>query len=96
MKTVENKTTTIPKGADEFAKYSDLLSSILNRPLQKLQTVKEMRRDIRLLDITEQHNLDIMQFEDEEFTYLKDLVINSEWHFKHRDILAFVDYIEFV
>jgi hypothetical protein len=93
MKTIENKVTVIAKSQDVMATYADLLTSILNKPLQKTVTIKEMRRDIKLIDKFEEAK-ETIEVTDEEFKYLVDLVETSEWALKHNDILEFAEYIE--
>jgi hypothetical protein len=93
MKTIENKTTTIPKGEGTTVSYADLFIALLNKPVQKMVSLKEMRRDIKLIDKLED-STDTIELSDEDFTYLKGIVETSEWAVKHVDILDFADYIE--
>ena len=93
MKTIENKSTTIFKAPDVTATYADLLISILNRPPQKGVTLKEMRRDLKLLDKLEDASNEII-FTDEEYKHLLELINSSEWAIKHKDILDFAEYFE--
>lgn len=99
MKTIENKLTKILKSEDVFVTYSDLFVAILNRPVQKVLNMKEMRRDIKLLGIFEdaaeaKPPTPTVEVSDEDYTYLAGLVENSEWAVKHIDIIGFADYIE--
>ena len=71
----------------------DLLISILNRPPQKGVTLKEMRRDLKLLDKLEDASNEII-FTDEEYKHLLELINSSEWAIKHKDILDFAEYFE--
>ena len=93
MKTIENNMTTILKTQDAVASYADLLTSLLNRPLQKTVTLKEMRRDLKLIDKLEDAD-EIIEVTDEEFKHLAQLVETSEWAIKHQDILDFSEYFE--
>jgi len=93
MKTIENKTTTIALNENTFAKYGDLLISILNRPLSKSIDLKSMRRDLRLFDIFDAKG-ESFELNDEDFKYVATLVDESEWVIKHKDIIAFADYID--
>jgi len=89
---IENKKTTLPKAEDAVVNYAELLSSLLNRPLSKTIDLKGMRRDLRLMDLLD--TTEDIELSKEDFDYLKDLVDNSEWTIKHKDIVAFADYID--
>lgn len=93
MKTIENKTTSIIKSEDVFITYADLLVVLINKPLQKTTTIKEMRRDMKLIDELEEVG-EIITFSDDNYTYLLGLVENSEWAIKHKDLIAFADDFE--
>lgn len=93
MKTILNTVTTIAKTENVLATYGDLLTSILNRPISKTLDLKAMRRDFRLLDLFEVGG-ESFQLSTEDFGYIASLVENSEWVFKHKDILGFADYID--
>jgi hypothetical protein len=93
MKTIQNKTTTILKSEDVMATYADLFVILLNKPLQKMVTISDMRRDLKLLDLLEAAG-ETIEVSDEDFKHLVELVKTSEWALKHLDILEFVDYIE--
>jgi hypothetical protein len=95
MITLENRVTTIPKNEKDFASYADMLSAVLNKPLSKTIDIKSMRRDLRLLDTLEESTTQI-NLEIDDFKYLASLIDQSEWAIKHKDILAFVDYIDSV
>ncbi len=92
MKTIENKTTTIIKTGDVLANYGDLFISLLNKPLQKMLTVNDMRRDIKLIDKLETTE-PFIEVTDDEFNHLFNLVETSEWAIRHKDIIDFDDYI---
>lgn len=90
MKQLENKSTTIVKHDDVMINYADLLVVLLNRPIKQATTIKEMRRDMKLIDELEAAGTHIT-LKDEDYTYLNGLVENSEWAIKHKDILQFAD-----
>lgn len=90
MKTLTNKITSIIKTEDVYITYADLLVVLLNKPLQKSTTIKEMRRDMKLIDELEDAT-DVITLTDDNYKYLLDLVESSEWAIKHKDILAFAD-----
>lgn len=92
MKTIENKTTNIIKAEGVMAKYSDLFAIVLNKPLQKLVSLADMRRDLKLIDKLEVSG-ETIELTDDEFKYLHKSVETSEWAIKHIDILTFADYI---
>lgn len=93
MKTIENKTTTIFKSEGVYVNYSDLLTAVLNKPIPQSISLKDMRRDIKLMDKFEDAT-DSIELSDDEFKHVSGLVENSEWAIKHIDIIAFADYIE--
>lgn len=93
MKTIENKSTTIAKSETEKATYADLLTTLLNRPVSKAIDLNSMRKDLRLLDTLEASQ-DTIELSEEDFTYIAKLVDESEWAIKHKDIVAFADYID--
>jgi hypothetical protein len=90
MYTIENKTTSMLKAENEPVNYAELLTTVLNRPLQKLLSVKDMRRDIILLDKFETAKESIT-LTDEEYKHVSALVEASEWHFRHKELLVFID-----
>src|ERR1041385_2221771 len=93
MRVIENKTTAITKTADANARYSDLIAALLTKPLTAMISLKDMRRDLRLIDLLEQAE-DTIELQDEDFNFIAKLVESSEWAIKHRDILDFADYID--
>lgn len=93
MKTLENKATSLPKTESEMVKYSDLLISVLNKPLKATITLGEMRRDLKLSDTLEASG-EVIELPDADFDYLAGLVEASEWAIKHIDILTFADDVE--
>jgi hypothetical protein len=93
MTLIENKVTSIQASEDKAATYADLLVSLLNRPLTKAVDLKSMRRDLRLMDTLEAAG-ETIEVSDEDFKFLADLVDNSEWVVKHKDIVQFADYID--
>ncbi len=92
MKIIQNRTTSIPKAEGVMATYADLFITILNKPLQKMVNLSDMRRDLKLIDKMEDSEK-IIEVSDDEFKYLHKSVENSEWAIKHLDILGFADYI---
>jgi hypothetical protein len=93
MKLLENKPTSIVKTEGVFINYADLLVVLINKPLQKTTTIKEMRRDMKLIDELEDAK-EVIELTDDNYTYLLGLVQNSEWAIKHKDILTFADDFE--
>ena len=93
MKTIENKATSIAKSENVSATYGDLIASLLNRPLSKTVDLKSMRRDLRLLDLFDS-GAATFEVSGEDLTYIANLVENSEWAFKHKDIVEFADYFQ--
>ena len=92
MKKLENKTTSIKISEDKFLKYSDLLGTVINKPVREGLSVKELKRDIAILNIAEDAT-DIMEFSDEQYSYIKEEVENSKWTLRHQDIIDFVEYV---
>lgn len=93
MITVENKETAILRPEGGGVTYAELLSSVLNRPVQEGVDLKAMRRDFKLLDQLDTAG-ETIDFSNEDFTYLKGMVGRSQWGIKHRDIITFADYID--
>jgi hypothetical protein len=93
MKVLNNKVTSLTKDADSMITYADLLVILLNKPVQKNVTVKEIRRDMRLIDDFESAS-DLIEISDDNYTYLLDVVRNSEWGIRHKDIVRFADDFE--
>ena len=90
---IENKETTLKLNEEKFVKYSDLLVSVINKPIKESLSINDMRRDLRVLDSIEK-GLEMIELEDTDIAYVKDEVKKSSWAIRHPDILAFADYID--
>lgn len=94
MKILENKTTTLKLSEDSNVKYSDLLNTVIDKPVREGLSINDLRRDIKLLNvIKDAKDEKEMKFEDEDFKHVVQAVNDSKWVVRHQDILDFVDYI---
>lgn len=75
-------------------KYSDLIKSAVNTPVEGGYTVSEIAQRIRILDIiesAEKIKADKVEFEDSDFSVLSNLVKNTKWSVISRTIVNFVN-----
>ena len=101
MKTVINKSTKITEqiSLDPTVKvrtlsYADLASITLNIPPERGWTTDEMRIRLKTEDKFKDLELeDKVDLEDAEFAKLLECS-KLNWSFKHKDILAYCDYLE--
>lgn len=93
MTTIENKETALQLVEGKSATYGDLLLHLLSRPVPNPIGMKEMRRDLKLMDILEIAG-DEFEVSADDAKYLADLALKSEWHGRHKDLLAFYSYFE--
>lgn len=90
MKTIQNKETSIKSG-DVLIKYSNLINTCINNiDPQKGATASDMRSAIRVMDAVEK---EVIELEDADFAFLKQKVNEMKWAIIHKDVLAFIDYI---
>ena len=89
MKTIENKKTNVPGSVE---KYSDLIMHCVKNPPKGGYDISEMRRRIRVMDVTEKGG-EILEFEDADFDCVKKCVKNMRWGFVHQEIINFDEYI---
>lgn len=97
MKTFENKETEITQGNEDGSKtnlgYANLAMVGLNTPPQGGWTPTEMRERINVLAKLDAPLGTKIKLEDAEFN----LVVacsNVKWQFMHKDVVAFIDYLE--
>lgn len=88
MKILHNKVTGILRNEKEFATYADLLITLMNKPVQKMIPLKELKRDLDIIDTLEKSK-ETVELTDAEYTHLSNLVENSEWAIRHKDIVTF-------
>jgi len=93
MKVIENKETSIKLNEEQNVHYSDLIATVINKPLKESMSLMEMRKDLKILEVLEKAK-ETIEFEDVDLSYIKDAVNKSTWVIRHKDILDFADYIE--
>lgn len=92
MKTLENKETNLKIDEEKNAKYSDLIYTVINKPISEPLTVSDIARDVKILNILQKAG-DVIEFEDEDFKFVKKSVAESKWGARHNDIVEFAEYI---
>ena len=97
MKTIENKVTEIISGTPDQPKmmtYVDLCKLIINQPSQEGFTVEQIRQRLTIFGVlTVTENPEKVEIEVKDFTALKEVINKFKWAQVHKDIVAFVDYI---
>lgn len=93
-KILENKVTRLMASETEALKYSDLLLIVMSAPMKEGITILEMKRDLKIADLLEKGKAEAeIEFTDEEFKSLVELVKVQKWQMRHPDIVEFADYI---
>jgi hypothetical protein len=94
MKTVTNKQTEIRGQEDKMMSYIDLIKLIINSPSQEGYNVEQMRQRLEILKVLEDGTgVTSISFELKEFNVLKESVNKFKWAQIHKDIVAFIDYL---
>lgn len=94
-KTIENKATTMLLTEDTPLTYAHLLATIVNKPVKEGVTIKDMKRDLDLLDKLEDAvDKEVIEVTDEELKHLAKETEAFVWGTRHRDLVAFVEYID--
>jgi len=93
MKSIENKTTTINKADAEQniigkSDYSDLIKIVIGRGKQGGFTWDDIENRTAINNALKDVN-GVIELEDANFKYLKELVKATTWAFSHEDLLAF-------
>lgn len=99
MKSFQNKLTTIEmpsdNGSPAKAEYSDLISLLIKAPKQGGYDYSDIENRIAINKaVVEARAMTgeeerMINLEDAEFKYLKDLVSGTKWQFWHEDIIKF-------
>lgn len=94
-KTIENKETSILLTDDVNLTYAHLLATIVNKPMKEGITIKEMKRDLELLDKLEAAKAgESFEVTDEELKHLIKITLEFQWGMRHKDLVTFIEYVE--
>lgn len=93
-KILENKVTRLMASENEALKYSDLLLIVMSAPIKEGITILEMKRDLKIAGLLESGKTEEqIEFTDDEFKSLVELVKVQKWQMRHPDIVDFAEYI---
>lgn len=95
MKTIENKTTSLVLKADDkgqpvFATYADLVSIVINFPVQGGFTITQIKQRLTILAACEVVG-EVILLEDIDLTLVRTLVTEFKWTQVNKDIVNFND-----
>lgn len=97
MRTIENKEMSLMLTETEKLTYCKLLLVILNKPLKQGITMREMKRDLDIVNKLENKEVgDLVEFSDEEIHAIKTAVETHEWYMVNPELVQFGTYIELI
>lgn len=94
MKSLENKVTTIKLGVEDGgtvdATYKDLIDLCIKTPKQGGLDYTDIENRIAIsAAIKNKEHKDTLEFEDQPYKYLAELVKGQRWPFWHEDLIPF-------
>jgi len=94
MKTIENKTTTIPMGNEgPNATYADLIKAVCNQPVHGGYSITDISMRTAIIKACDKANGEI-ELEDARVDYLKAISATAKFNILHEDIVEFSESIK--
>lgn len=94
MYTIQNTSTAIPKTAKSQLRYFDIVAQSVGQTTAQGVSISELDLRIKLLNKFEDKEAESADITDEDYVLLKACVENTKYRIIHRDVMAFVKYIQ--
>lgn len=92
---LKNVKTELKLVKDEYANYAQLLLFLYNQVSSEGLSLAQIKTDLKVMTSLEDNlNEDEIEMPDECKESIKKIVAKSIWPIRHKDLVAFSDYIE--